>query len=46
MSVGADNKSRVLRKKSVQEVSTAVDKNIIIAKQMNEMKGGGAELNG
>ena len=44
MPLSDDNKSHILLKNSVQEVSTVVDKNIIIAKRL--MKGGGAELNG
>ena len=45
MSVGADNNGYALYKNSAQELSTVVDKNIIIAKQTDEMKGGGAEFN-
>jgi hypothetical protein len=44
MPLSDDNKSHILRKNPVQEVSTVVDKNIIIANR--RMKGGGAELNG
>lgn len=46
MPVGADNKRYALYKNSVQEVSTVVDKDIIIKKKTNKMKGGGAEFNG
>jgi hypothetical protein len=46
MPAGADNKSYTVYKNSVQEVSTVVDKDIIIEKKTNKMKGGGAELNG
>jgi hypothetical protein len=44
MPLSDDNKSHILRKNSVQEVSTVVDKNMIIANR--RMKGGDAELNG
>jgi hypothetical protein len=45
MPSGADNNSYALYKNSAQELSTVVDKNIIIIKT-NKMKGGGAEFNG
>lgn len=43
MPSGADNNGYALYKNSAQELSTVVDKNIIIIKKM---KGGGAEFNG
>ncbi len=46
MPAGSDNKHYALHKKIFPEVSTVVDKDIIIEKKTDKMKGGGAGLNG